>query len=175
MTIHNCFQITSYLQASTLRVWAPVGQTPVVKCAANRDSTHFYGALNLQTGEETVLRSKWMNAGVTALFLSRILLTYPEAPIVMFWDRATWHKGEGIRSVLAANLRLELICFPAGSPELNPQEHVWKATREAVSHNHCRPNLSELAEEFETHLKTTKFPCSLLDKHGHSQLCAKFK
>ena len=164
-----------YLQASTLRVWAPVGQTPVVKCAANRDSTHFYGALNLQTGEETVLRSKWMNAGVTALFLSRILLTYPEAPIVMFWDRATWHKGEGIRSVLAANLRLELICFPAGSPELNPQEHVWKATREAVSHNHCRPNLSELAEEFETHLKTTKFPCSLLDKHGHSQLCAKFK
>lgn len=164
-----------YLQASTMRVWAPVGKTPIVKCAANRDSTHFYGALNLQTGQETVLRSDLMNAEVSALFLNRVLLAYPDVPIVLFWDRAPWHQGEGIRSVLAANPRLELLRFPAGSPELNPQEHVWKATREAVSHNHCRTNLSELAAEFETHLKTTRFPCSLLDKHAHSQLCTKFK
>ena len=164
-----------YLQASLMRVWAPVGQTPVVQAAANRDSTHFYGALNLQTGEETLLRSDLMNAEVTALFLNRVLLAYPDVPILLLWDRAPWHKGEGIRLVLAANPRLELMCFPAGSPELNPQEHVWKAAREAVSHNHCRTNLSELAEEFETHLKRTRFPCSLLDKYGHSDLCTRFK
>ncbi len=40
-----------YLQASLMRVWAPVGQTPVVRVAANRDNTHFYGALNLATGQ----------------------------------------------------------------------------------------------------------------------------
>ena len=164
-----------YLQASFMRVWAPVGQTPVVKVATNRASTHFYGALNLQTGAETFLRSDLMNAEVTALFLNRVLLAYPEVPILMLWDRAPWHKGEAIRSVLAAHPRLELLCFPAGSPELNPQEHVWKATRIAVSHNHCRTNLSELAEEFATHLKCTKFPCSLLDKHAHSELCTNSK
>ena len=146
-----------------------------MKSAANRDSAHFYGALNLQTGEETVLRSDVMNAEVSALFLNRVLLTYPDVPIVVFWDRAPWHGGEDIRSVLAANPRLELIRFPADSPELNLKEHVWKAAREAVSHNHCRTNLSELAKGCETHLKTTRFPCSLLDKHGHSQLYTKFK
>lgn len=163
-----------YLQASLMRVWAKRGETPVVKVAANRDCTHFYGALNLQTGKEIVLRSQLMNAEVSALFLEAVLQAYPDAPILMLWDRATWHKGEAIRSVLAANPRLELLCFPAGSPQLNPQEHVWKATREAVSHNHTQSKLTELAEEFATHLTTTRFPCSLLDKHNYRQICTRF-
>jgi len=164
-----------YLQASLCRVWAPVGQTPIVRAAANRDSTHFYGALNLVTGDEVTLRCDLMNAEVTALFLNRVLLSYPDVPILLLWDRAPWHNGAAIRSVLAAAPRLELLCFPAGCPELNPQEHVWKATREAVSHNHQKGNLSDLAEAFLTHLDTTHFPCSLLDKFAHSELCARFK
>ncbi|MBC7529044.1 MAG: hypothetical protein H7308_16035 [Chthonomonadaceae bacterium] len=60
-------------------------------------------------------------------------------------------------------------------PELNPQEHVWKATREAVSHNYFKTKLTELAEIFEQHLTKTRFPCSLLDKHNYTELCAMFK
>jgi len=105
----------------------------------NRDGTHFYSALNLATGEEAAMSSDWMNASVSAAFLDRILRTYPDKPILLLWDRAPWHKGEAIRSVLVANPRLELVCFPPGCPELNPQEYVWKATREAVSHNHTKP------------------------------------
>jgi transposase len=164
-----------YLQASVMRVWSPQGETPVVKGAANRDSTHFYGALNLQTGEQTALRSKLMNAEVSALFLEKLIDTYPDVPILLLWDRATWHKGAAIRSILATNPRLELLCFPAGCPELNPQEHVWKATREAVSHNHRQTKLMELAQAFEQHLTQTRFPCSLLDKHNYRELCAMFK
>ncbi len=62
-----------YLQASLMRVWAPKGQTPVVRVAANRDNTHFYGALNLATGQEVMLRSAIMNAEVSALFLTQVL------------------------------------------------------------------------------------------------------
>lgn len=154
-----------------MRVWAPVGQTPVIKVAANRDSTHFYGALDLATGEQTVLRSDLMNAQASALFLNRLLLAYPEGPVLLLWDRATWHKGEAIRSVLAANPRLEILWFPPGCPELNPQEHVWKAAREAVSHNHGFAKLPALADAFEAHLGKTRFPCSLLDQHNYRQLC----
>ena len=56
-----------YLQASLQRVWFKKGETPVVKVAANRDNVHFYGALNLQTGEELAVRSKLMTAEVSAL------------------------------------------------------------------------------------------------------------
>lgn len=158
-----------------MRVWAPVGQTPVVKVAANRDCTHFYGTLNLKTGQETVLVSDLMKAEVTALFLHRLLLVYPDVPILLLWDRAHWHKGEAIRSVLSANPRLEILCFPPGSPQLNPQEHVWKATREEVSHNHSRNNLPELVKAFQNHLETTCFPCSLLEQQGYNHLCPIFK
>lgn len=163
-----------YLQATLMRVFAPVGQTPVVKVAANRDSTHFYGALNLASGQEVVLRSDLMNAEVSALFLNRLLQTYPDQPIVLLWDRATWHKGEAIRSVLAANPRLQIVWFPPGCPELNPQEHVWKAVREAISHNHTWVKLPELAQAFETHLQEIQFPCSLLEKHGYDLLSTRF-
>lgn len=56
-----------YLQASLMRVWAPKGQTPVVRTATNRDNTHFYGALDLATGAQVSLRSDLMNAEVSAL------------------------------------------------------------------------------------------------------------
>jgi transposase len=164
-----------YLQASLMRVFAPVGQTPVIKVCANRDNTHFYGTLNLKTGDEVVLRSDLMSGEVSALFLEQILVAYPGLPILLLWDRAPWHQGGAIRSVLEANPRLELLWFPPGCPELNPQEHVWKAAREAVSHNHRYAKLPDLAEAFETHLTNTTFPCPLLEQHGYDLIAARFK
>lgn len=163
-----------YLQASLMRVFAPIGQTPVVKAHPGRENTHFYGALNLCTGEETVLRSDLMQAEVSALFLQQVLAAYPDKPILLLWDRAPWHQGEAIRSGLAAHPRLEIVWLPTACPELNPQEHVWKAVREAVSHNHNYTQLTDLAQAFETYLKETTFPCSLLDKHDYHNLCARF-
>jgi transposase len=164
-----------YLQASLMRVWAPVGETPVVKVAANRDNTHFYGALNLASGEEVVWRSDLMTAQVSALFLHHLLQRYPDRPLLLLWDRAPWHRGEAIRAVLAANPRLEVLWFPPGCPELNPQEHVWKAAREAVSHNHSQTKPPQLAAAFEKHLTDNQFPCWLLEQHGYNLLCPKFK
>jgi hypothetical protein len=36
-----------YLQATNSYVFAPVGQTPIVRVDAGRAQTHFYGTLNL--------------------------------------------------------------------------------------------------------------------------------
>jgi len=164
-----------YLQASLMRVWSVKGQTPVVRVSAGRDNTHFYGALNLDNGQEVTLQSAKMTAEVSVLFLNRLLGSYPQVPILLLWDRATWHKGEAVRTVLAAHPRLEVLWFPPGCPELNPQEQVWKAVRESVSHNHRQVRLDTLASAFEQHLATTRFPCSLLAKHGYQNVCAMFK
>ena len=163
-----------YLQASLMRVWGVKGQTPVVRVDTGRSCTHFYGVLDLLTGQEVVLRSKVMTGEVSALFLKRLLLAYPNVPILLLWDRATWHKGAEIRAVLQANPRLEIVWFPPGCPELNPQEQVWKAVRQAVSHNHRFAKEEVLAKAFEEHLTQECFPCSLLTKHGYQQICARF-
>jgi transposase len=77
-----------------------------------------------------------MTAEATASYLETLLDAYPDVPIMLLWDRAPWHRGEKMREVLAANPRLELVVFKAAALDLNPQEHVWKATRRAVSRNH---------------------------------------
>jgi transposase len=163
-----------YLQATLKVVWHAKGQTPMIRLHPGRESTHFYGGIDLKTGREITLRSPIMNAATSALFLLRVLETFPDVPILLFWDRAPWHRGPAIRQVLEDHQRLEIIYYPAGAPDLNPQEHVWKAARNAVSHNHRHKKLGELADAFEQHLNSTIFPCSLLEQHNYLRLCTMF-
>lgn len=159
-------EATLYLQATTQRVWAPRGQSPQVRADVGRAKTCFYGSLNLRTGAEIVTQSATMNAETTATHLHQLLATYPDVPILVLWDRAPWHQGDAVREVLADNPRIEIIRLPVAAPELNPQEHIWKATRAAVSHNHTVPDLGTLAERFETHLTQTRFPTTFLEHRG---------
>lgn len=137
---------------------------------AGRAQTHFYGSLNLVSGQEIVLRSDVMNAEVSAQYLEMVLQAIPEQPVVLLWDRAPWHRGKPIEKVLKENPRLEIIYFPPASPDLNPQEHVWKAVRKAVSHNHLEPRLPELADRFVKHLTSTTFKSTFLDRYGYSAI-----
>lgn len=159
-----------YLQATTCYVWFPTGQTPIVRVDPGRAMTHFYGTLNLQTGQEMAMRSDIMNAEVSAQHLEMILEANPDVPIVLFWDRAPWHRGKPIDKVLEQNPRLEIVFFPTASPDLNPQEHVWKAVRKVVSHNHLEVRLPELADRFLNKLNTSTFVSSFLDKYGYSAI-----
>jgi transposase len=159
-----------YLQATRQSVWAVQGQTPTVRVDAGRTKTHFYGTLNLLTGQELAMRGDKMNSVTSAKHLEQILQTYPRQNILLFWDRAPWHQGSAIRQILDANQRLEVLSFPVAAPALNPQEHVWKATRRAVSHNHNESELLGLADRFEQHLKTTQFQSSFLDRYGFTSI-----
>ncbi len=113
-----------YLQATACQVWSPIGQTTIVRADPGRTKTNFYGALNLQSGQEVAMRSDLMNAEVSAQYLEMILEKNPEVPIILFWDRAPWHRGKPIKKVLEEHPRLEIIFFATASPDLNPQEHV---------------------------------------------------
>lgn len=158
-----------------MRVWSPIGQTPIVRVDTQRDKVHFYGCLNLLSGQETVMKADKMNSETTAAFLKQVLQEYPDCPILLLWDRAKWHGGSAVNTLLADTARLEVLKFPPGSPDLNPQEQVWKLTREKVSHNHQMAKLPELADAFEAHLAQTCFKSTFLDKYGYSAVCPMFK
>jgi len=136
--------------------------------------THFYGSLNLQTGQEIAMRSDNMNAEVSAQHLEMLLEANPDVPILLFWDRAPWHRGKPIDKVLEENPRLEIIFFPTATPDLNPQEHIWKAVRKKVSHNHLEARLPALADRFLDTLNSSTFTSSFLDKYGFTAICPMF-
>lgn len=147
----------------------------MVRVDAGRASTHFYGSINLLTGEEIAMRSDLMNSEVSVEYLQMILNTIPNLPILMLWDRAPWHRGKVVKKFLEDNPRLEVIYFPPGCPELNPQEHVWKEVRKAVSHNHIIKKLPELAECFLEKLNAGIFNTTFMDKYGATPVLTMFK
>jgi hypothetical protein len=77
-------------------VWAPKGQTPIVRSDPRRTKTNFYGTLNLHTGEDIVTQASEMTSETTALHLEQILDTLPGVPILFLWDRAPWHHGQAV-------------------------------------------------------------------------------
>lgn len=163
-------EMSLYFQATTTRLWAPVGQTPVVRVSPQRDHTHFYGAVNLRTGHELALPTPDMTSETTAAFLRDLLLCYPTQPILLLWDRAQWHKGAAVKQVLDDHPRLDTVSFPPASPHLNPQEHVWSQARAAISHNHTFPTFQQLKGTFLNFLSSTLFPFDWLAKYAPSIL-----
>ena len=160
-----------YLQATTMSVWPPVGQTPQVRVDPGQTKVSFYGTLDLRTGRELVSRSSELTDSASAAHLQLILDTFPSVPILLFWDRAPWHRGPAIRALLAAHPRLEVVEYPVAAPELNLQEQVWKQSRRAISHNHVHPKLPHLADDFEQHLTDTSFHSSFLHHYGFDLVC----
>jgi transposase len=149
-----------------MRGWAPQGRPPGGAADPGRATTPCSGTLNLRTGAESVLQAEKLNAQTTAEPLEQLLKAPPDVGILLRWDRAPWQRGEAIREGLAANPRLEIVPLPVAAPDVNPQAHVWKATREAVSPNHTDRQLATLAGRFKAHLEATTFPTSCLEHRG---------
>jgi transposase len=164
-------QMSLYFQATLTRVWAPKGQTPVVKVSPQRDNVHFYGVLDLTRGRELALTALEQTAAVTADFLRLIVMLFPARHLLLLLDRAPWHFGPAIQQVLAENPHLELLYYPPACPDLNPQEHVWQQAREAISHNHSYRSFQSLIDDFETFLNETPFDIKFLEKYAPSILC----
>jgi transposase len=150
-------ELSLYFQASPTRVWFAKGQTPVIRISPQRDHQHFYGALNLNTGQEVVLSLPELSSDAALHFLAHLLACLPAHPILLFMDRAPWHKARAVQQFIAGQPRLDVVYFPPACPDLNPQEHVWKMVRQAVSHNHTFPEFPALCQAFRHFLETTIF------------------
>lgn len=146
----------------------------MVRLHPGREKISFYGCLDLRTGQSLVMQAITMNSETTVRYLQHLLEAYPDLPILLLWDRAKWHRGPLVKDFLAAHPRLEIMFFPVASPDLNPQEQVWKKARRQISHNHSFRKLSELADAFETFLTSTSFHSSFLSNFALHSFCPLF-
>lgn len=109
------------------------------------------------TGEETVkLLEK-----IKAKYQRRLK---PKIPVLMIWDGAPWHRG-AVKEFLKHNYDwLTLEYFPPYSPELNPEEYIWKQAKEAIVVNHEEQDFEELAYQFYHYLTHTQFSATMCQK-----------
>jgi transposase len=88
-----------------------------------------------------------LGLGELAQLLPHWLSCYPRKRLLVIHDRGGQHKGAPREAIIReAGDRLLLKPQPAYSPELNPQERMWKWLRRVVPHNHWFASFREPIE-----------------------------
>ena len=106
--------------------WAPVGQTPVVKATGARHSLNMISAV---TAKGLLRFSTYTGSFTGARFIEfcRKLMADTDGPVYLVVDGHPTHRSKLVKEFVAStDGRLRLFVLPAYSPQLNPDEWVWK-------------------------------------------------
>jgi transposase len=125
-TIYFCDEagIRSDYHAGT--TWAPVGRTPVVGNTGKRFSINMISAVTARGALRFAVHQGTTNATVFIDFCKR-LLHDTSGPVYLVVDGHPAHRATATtRFVASTEGRLRLFFLPGYSPELNPDEWVWK-------------------------------------------------
>ena len=109
--------------------WARRGQTPVVKTTGGRFGLNLISAVNRKGAMRfTCVRGR-VNAGVIVEFMRRLLST-TDKPVFLILDWHPAHKAAKVRAFVEKhNDRLHVFYLPGYSPDLNPDEWVWRSLK----------------------------------------------
>jgi transposase len=106
--------------------WAPVGQTPVVRNTGARYSVNMLSAVSAQGALRFMVHDGTVDSAVFIEFCRR-LLKDAESPVYLVVDGHPCHRSKlTTEFVDSTEGRLKLFFLPGYSPQLNPDEWVWK-------------------------------------------------
>jgi transposase len=114
---------TDYHSGTT---WAPVGQTPIVRGTGNRESINMISAISMRGKIHFSFVDGNINAVSFIDYLKKLMHDIP-GPIFLIADGHGAHTAKITQEFVAGTEgRLNLFFLPPYSPELNPDEWVWK-------------------------------------------------
>jgi transposase len=106
--------------------WAPIGRTPVVATTGDRFSVNLISAVTAKGALRFAAYDGNLNGPVFIDFCRRLLDDAP-GPVFLVLDGHPVHRSNAVKQFAAStNGRLRLFFLPGYSPELNPDEWVWK-------------------------------------------------
>jgi transposase len=127
--------------------WCLIDEVPEVPTGDDHTKVHVYGAVAPLTGRTHDHVSPTVGKDEFAQFLQHLLACYPRKHLLVIHDCGEQHKGAPVEAIIRdAGGQLMLKPQPAYSPELNPQERIWKWWRRVVTHNHWFATLQEPIE-----------------------------
>jgi DDE superfamily endonuclease len=109
-----------------------IGQQVQVPITGNRSKRILHGAINVKSGDVSLLITKEWTQETHQGFLSMIRSHWRGWNIVLFEDRASQHTSPDSLE-WAEELGIEVRLLPKATPELNAMDDLWKHTkREAL-------------------------------------------
>jgi transposase len=106
--------------------WAPVGQTPVITASGKREAVNMISAITPRGRIHFTVHEGRCDALVFIEFC-RALLRDDRGRVFLILDNSSIHRAKILKEYVAStNGRLTLFYLPPYSPQLNPDEWVWK-------------------------------------------------
>lgn len=147
--------MTLQYEPNAFNQWSKKGKTPIVSFERDKDkSVNFFGALSYKRKKEIGFLSEGKKSIDFINFLETVRKEYQEeieakikqhrhklinqkeyeGLILIVLDQASIHRSRETKAYLKKNHGIfKLMSFPTYSPDLNPQEKVWKATRKDLA------------------------------------------
>jgi transposase len=95
-----------------------------------------------------------LNAASSIRFL-KMILRQTRRPVFLVQDGAPYHRAKAVKDFLAQQSpRLTVTQLPSYSPDYNPIEYLWRATKREATHNHYFPEFANLVASVEKTLTT---------------------
>lgn len=132
------------------RCWAPNGIRPTIGSQIVREYTYTYAAVSPKDGVLDSLILPDSNTECMSYFLEEVSRRHPEENILMFMDKAGWHRAKDL--VIPTNIQIHF--QPPYSPELNPVEHIWDEIREKWFGNLIFSSMDAVEDQLVIALKT---------------------
>lgn len=126
------------------RVWCKRGQRPIVTVQHRYHWLYEYGFVCPSSGKTFWLLLPRVSIAAYTLALKEFAAAVgagADKQVVLLLDQAGWHRS---RKVVMPD-GLHLVFLPPYSPELQPAEHLWELTDQALANRHFR-DLDELSE-----------------------------
>jgi transposase len=117
------------------RLWAPIGQRPIVPVQPRFAWRYLVGFVHPATGRTIFHLASTVSIPVFEAELAafaRQAGAGPTKQIVLVLDRAGWHTSARLR----VPDHVHVLFLPPYSPELQPAEHLWPLTNSVLVNRH---------------------------------------
>jgi transposase len=139
-------EMTLATQSTVQRTWARVGQPPQCRTFGRYKGVKAFGAVSGRGGFRYRVQLDYFSQETFRAFLMAFRAS-TDGYLIFILDGAPYHKGEAITDFVEdPRNEMGLYYLPGYSPELNPQEHVWKVFRKQHTHNRCFTSTAETLE-----------------------------
>ena len=148
-------------------IWYLQGVQPTIRVEQVKEAHSFYGALNVRSGKCHLKDFTWQTSKNTVIFLEALEHIYKGKDVLLIWDGAGHHRGEVKNYLKRKNKKwnLHIEYFPPYSPDLNPQEMVWKQGKANTAHN-SEEEFQDKLYKFRQYIVKTKFKTNFLSKYS---------
>jgi len=125
--------------------WAPKDVPVAITQSSGRQRLNIHGAIDLETGQTSMLDVPAADAMSTIMLLMAIQAMYPRKRLIhVFLDNARYHHAKLVQQWLAQpGCRIKLHFIPAYCPHLDPIERLWGLMHRHITHNQCHATFKD--------------------------------